>query len=85
MIYVRIKRLNGNRDYADLGSWLNQSGVRAVDYNEGGWSDQLIRNVAPHLKFENHEDAMAYVLAHGGEISKVIPEVFQDAEDYNDL
>ena len=84
MIYVRIKRLHGRQDHADLGSWLNQSGVGAVDYNEGGWSDQLIRNVAPHLKFENHEDAVAYILANGGEISKVIPEVRHDSEDFAD-
>lgn len=73
MIYVRINRINGRRDHADLGFWLNQSGVGEVDYNEGGWCDNRMGNVAAHLKFENHEDAIAYVLANGGEVSKTIP------------
>lgn len=73
MIYVRIKRLNGRQDHADLGSWLNQSGVFEVDYREGGWDDRHLGNIAPHLRFEKEEDAVAYVLANGGEISKTLP------------
>lgn len=75
MIYVKIKRLNGRADHADLGAWLNQSGVGEVDYFEGGWADRCLGNVHPHLKFKRHEDAVAYVLAHGGEISKTLPQV----------
>lgn len=75
MIYVSIKRLNGRQDYFDLGAWLSQSGVGEVDYNEGGWDDRHLGNIAPHLKFENNEDAIAYVLANGGEISKTLPEM----------
>lgn len=74
-VYVRIRKLNGRQDHADLGSWLNQSGVCEVDYFEGGWGDTSMNNIAPHLKFEREEDAMAWVLAHGGEISKTLPEV----------
>lgn len=73
MIYVRIPRINGRQDHANLGFWLNQSGVCEADYDEGGWDDRQLGNVAAHLKFENHEDAIAYVLAHGGEVSKTIP------------
>lgn len=72
--YVKIPRLNGRMDHVALGSWLNQSGVGEVDYNEGGWTDQCIRNVSPHLRFESECDAIAFVLAHGGEISRTIPE-----------
>ena len=75
MVYVRIKKINNRLDHFYLGFWLNQSGVGEVDYNEGGWNDRGRGNVAPHLKFENHEDAVAYVLANGGKISKTIPEV----------
>jgi len=75
MIYVKIKRLNGRNEHAELGEWLNQSGVGEVDYFEGGWTDRGFGNVHPHLKFERHEDAVAYVLARGGEISKTLPQV----------
>jgi len=75
MIYVRIKKINGRQDHFYLGAWLNQSGVGEVDYNEGGWNDRHLGNIAPHLKFENEEDAVAYVLANGGEISKTLPEM----------
>jgi hypothetical protein len=81
MIYVKIKRLNGRQDHADLGTWLNQSGVGEVDYFEGGWTDRSLGNVHPHLKFERHEDAVAYVLAHGGEISKTLPQVKVEDEE----
>lgn len=80
-VYVRIKKLNGRQDHANLGLWLNQSGVVEVDYFEGGWVDSILPVVAPHLKFDIEEDAMAYVLAHGGEISKTLPVVKKDAEE----
>jgi len=73
--YVKIERLNGRNDHAILGSWLNQSGVGEVDYHQGGWSDQMRYNLYPHLKFEREDDAIAYVLAHGGEITRSIPEM----------
>ena len=73
--YVKIERLNGRNDHAILGAWLNQSGVGEVDYYEGGWSDQQRYNIRPHLRFEREDDAIAYVLAHGGEISKTLPEM----------
>jgi len=73
--YVKIRRLNGRQDHALLGEWLNQSGVIEVDYHEGGWADQCINNIHPHLKFEKEEDAMAWVLAHGGNYTTRIPEV----------
>lgn len=46
-----------------------------VLYNEGGWADKSIHNIAPHLMFENEDDAIAYVLAYGGEVSKELPEI----------
>jgi len=73
MVYVKIERLNGRRDHANLGEWLNQSGLGEVDYCEGGWNDRQLGTLLPHLKFENEEDAVAFVLAHGGEISRTLP------------
>ncbi len=73
--YVKIKRLNGRSDHADLGAWLNQSGVIEVEYHEGGWADRSVYNLHPHLKFEREEDAAAFVLAHGGCITKSVPEM----------
>jgi len=80
-VYVRIKRLNGRQDHVVLGSWLNQSGVGEVDYYEGGWSDRQLGNVATHLKFEDEEDAIAYVLANGGAISKTLPFTSAEVEE----
>jgi hypothetical protein len=80
-VYVRIKKLNGRQGHAELGTWLNQSGVGEVDYFEGGWVDSIMPVVAPHLKFDIEEDAMAYVLAHGGEISNTLPVLKKDAEE----
>jgi len=73
--YVRVRKLNGRSDHAKLGSWLNQSGVVEVDYHDGGWYDNIVANIAPHLKFELESDAIAYVLAHGGEVNRQVPEV----------
>lgn len=78
MIYVKIRRLIGAQDRVNLGNWLIQSGVGEVDYFEGGWSDRCLGNLHPHLKFEREEDAVAWVLAHGGEISKTIPEALPE-------
>lgn len=75
MIYVKIRKLNGRLDHLLLGTWLNQSGVGEVDYFEGGWTDRCLGNVHPHLKFEREDDAVAWVLTHGGEISKTLPQI----------
>lgn len=73
--YVRIPRLNGRMDHYFLSVWLHDSGINEVDYCEGGWEDNQLYNIAPHLKFEREEDATAYVLAKGGEFSRDIPEM----------
>lgn len=73
--------MNGRNDHAILGHWLNESGVIEVDYCEGGWSDGMIHNIAPHLKFDQEADAVAYVLAHGGSYSTKIPEMIP-GKDY---
>jgi hypothetical protein len=78
--YVKIERLT-RYDRVFLGLWLQESGVKEVDYHEGGWADQCIYNVHPHLKFEQQGDAIAYILKHGGEITQKIPEKVPDIGD----
>ena len=74
-VYVKIKRLNGRNDFLRLAWELQRKGFEdRVEYHQGGWEDKVVPKVAPHLKFENHDDALAYVLAYGGEVSKEIPE-----------
>jgi hypothetical protein len=80
-VYVRIKRLNGLKDRSILGTWLSQSGIIEVEYNEGGWEDTRTWNLYPHLKFEREEDATAYVLSHGGFYTRTIPEMIPDLDD----
>lgn len=75
--YVKIERLD-RFDRMFLGIWLEESGVKEIDYHEGGWMDNCVNNVHPHLKFENEIDCLAYILSHGGEVSKTIPEMVPD-------
>jgi hypothetical protein len=72
--YVRVPRINGRYDKATLASWLENRGMDDVEYHPGGWCDNTIHNVVPHLKFMREEDATAYVLAKGGKYSTEIPE-----------
>lgn len=73
MIYVRIPRVNGRRDFITLSEWAERSGTTSVYYSEGGWVDDNVFTVESHLKFKEEADAIAFVLAHGGEISKTPP------------
>jgi len=75
-VYVKIKRLNGRNDFARLAFELQIRGFEdRVEYHQGGWDDGCVHSVSPHLKFEEHDDALAYILAYGGEISNKIPEL----------
>lgn len=73
--YVRIDRMNGRSDHMRLGDWLNRSGVVETHYYKGGWDDNHVHSIAPHLKFEREDDAIAYVLAHGGSYTTTVPEL----------
>ena len=74
-VYVKIDRLKSMEQQLILGNWLLQVGITEVNYSHGGWYDNLVNNTSPHLKFKNEEDAIVYVLAHGGKISRTIPEM----------
>lgn len=73
-LYVVIDRINGRNGLAVLAEKLQRLGFDdTVQYNEGGWTDTGMGIAYPHLKFENEEDAVAYVLAFGGKVSKFLP------------
>lgn len=73
--YVRIKRMNGRNDFYQLAKTLDEHGYAdRVEYHEGGWNDHMIHNAAPHLRFDNEGDAVAYCLTYGCTYSTAIPE-----------
>lgn len=75
-VYVKLESHISRHGLVDLAeNLLNKGFGDDVEYFSGGWADRSIMNIAPHLKFENESDAIAYVLAYGGEISHTIPEV----------
>lgn len=76
--YVRLEFMLGRAAYNELALWTLRSGVNDVEYFSGGWVDNSLMNIAPHLKFKREEDAVAYVLANGGEYSKGVPVVNPD-------
>jgi hypothetical protein len=72
--YVRIKRMNGRNDFYQLARTLNEHGYEdRVEYFPGGWNDTMISNAAPHLRFTDEGDAVAYCLTHGCTMSIAIP------------
>ena len=73
-VYVQVPKLSSRFDLSSLASKLKRLGFQdTVLYNEGGWQDTSIQIALPHLKFEDEQDATAYVLAFGGKVSKTVP------------
>lgn len=71
--YVKIPAINGRLEYYQLANWALESGVGSVDLHTGGWHDNESYLCYPHIKFETKEDALAYILSHGGEYSEEPP------------
>lgn len=72
-VYVKAL-LNGRSQFRRTAIWLDEHGITdSVFYDRGSWQDSVVGNVLPHLKFEKEEDALLYVLAFGGVVSKTIP------------
>lgn len=72
--YVEIPKINGRFEFVDLVEKLNIKGFEdRVEYYSGGWADDMLETTQPHLKFENEDDALAYILAYGGAISRTVP------------
>ena len=74
-IYVSIPRINGRKDRIDLAEFVERNSLRLVEYNEGGWADASLFPIAPHLRFENAEDALVYILARGGKFHLQPPDL----------
>lgn len=66
--FVKIIPLNGRYAKAELVSKLNACGISEAEYFPGGWLDNSMSNVFPHLRFQDEEDALMYALKFGGEV-----------------
>lgn len=74
MWYVTVPRINGRYTLIELAQRLQIRGIEdRVEYSDGGWQDHMLHTVLPHLRFEFEDDALAYILTFGGEISREIP------------
>lgn len=74
MWYVVVDKIIGRYDYIDLATRLNYRGIEdRVEYSEGGWQDNNLKIVLPHLRFEFEDDALAYVISYGGKVVNDIP------------
>mgnify|MGYP003657946187 CR=1 FL=1 len=72
--YIKIKALNGRQGFFELSEKLNIKGFEdRVEYYAGDWEDNDVYASWPHLKFEHEDDALAYILAYGGEIRNTVP------------
>lgn len=70
--YVRINRLN-SKGLVSLAEWIHDCKFGEVEYNEGGWQDRGFGITHPHLRFDDRQDALQFIIARGGEYSETIP------------
>lgn len=71
--YVRIPNVNGRKNLALLSEIFNEVGLLDVEYHSGGWVDECLFTIEPHLKFENEHEATLYILKYGGKIEDDLP------------
>jgi hypothetical protein len=72
--YVAIPKINGRFAFVEFAEKLGIRGFAdRVFYYDGGWYDDVLGLTLPHLRFEHRDDAVAYILAFGGEISTTVP------------
>lgn len=71
--YVRIPSVNGRNNLTLLAEKFAEVGILDVEYHAGGWHNDWVASIPPHLKFENEEEATIYVLRFGGKIETRIP------------
>jgi hypothetical protein len=73
MWYVAVGQMT-RRHLVLFSETLEKKGFEdRVEYSEGGWNDYMLHSVEPHFRFENEDDALAFVLAFGGTVSTEIP------------
>lgn len=82
--YVEIPFVIGRTQFLELSEKIDSKELgENVEYNSGGWEDGSCNIVRPHLKFDELDDALIYVLSYGGEITKHIPvKVFKIEKNY---
>jgi hypothetical protein len=81
-VFVKIPTLT-RQGLLKLAEDLNEKGFdEGAEYYSGGWADSSVLNIASHLKFEDEADAMAFVLAYGGEMCREVPKVNPDRNYY---
>jgi hypothetical protein len=72
--YVEIPIVSGRRHFLELSEKIDNKKLGDnVEYNSGGWEDGSCNIISPHLKFDDLNDALIYVLSYGGEITQSIP------------
>lgn len=69
--YVTVHIL-GRNGFLLLADWALTSGIE-MDYCAGGWHDMEYDQVESHIKFVSREDALAYILVHGGTYQTTVP------------
>ena len=73
--YVSIARLSGRQDFYQLAKQLDEHGYDdRVQYFSGTLADFI----APHLRFEDEGDAVAYCLTNGCTYSTSEPIGYKD-------
>jgi hypothetical protein len=74
--FVIIPKVMGRIEHFALADRLIQLGlIGEAEYNAGGWTDDEIFTVKPHLKFENEADAIVFALAEGKTVHHSLPVV----------
>ena len=71
--FIVVKPINGRNNFYNLISKIESNYGDRVEYHSGGWSDDNMAAVMPHLKFEFEDDAIAYSLTYGGIPQRTIP------------
>lgn len=53
--------------------WAEESGCGFIEHFAGGWMDDVVYFVEPHLSFQCEADALSFKLINGGSYSTIPP------------
>ncbi len=77
--FIEVTRINGRRELCEFVDRIAPNGFGdRIEYSNGGWFDREPGSIAPHLKFDYEDDAIAYSLAFGGKVLSHRPLRFVD-------
>lgn len=72
MYFIVVDKINGRKELVLLAEKLNERGYNdRVEYYQGDLY------TTPHFRFVNEDDAIAYSITFGGEISTEIPVILK--------